>query len=76
MNEALINKNIHKSWNHGIIIPIPKKPGVNGELELYRPITLLESSRKIFTRILTNRLTKYIKEKKLLKGSKCRFSRK
>jgi hypothetical protein len=68
LNEALINKNIYKSWNHSIIIPIPKKPGVNGELELYRPITLLESSRKIFTRILTNRLTKYIKEKKLLKG--------
>ena len=68
MNEALVNNNIHKSWNHGIIIPIPKKPGVNGELELYRPITLLEASRKIFTRILTNRLNKYIKENQLLKG--------
>jgi len=68
LNEALINNNIHKSWNHGIIIPIPKKPGVNGELELYRPITLLETSRKIFTRILTNRLNKFINEKNLLKG--------
>ena len=67
-NYYLENSIVPPSWKLGIIIPIPKKPEVNGEIELYRPITLLEVVRKIFTRIITKRLYKIIIENNLLNG--------
>src|SRR5882672_11288810 len=67
-NYLLEQNKIPPSWKLGIIIPIPKKPEVHGKIELYRLITLLESIRKIFTRIITKRLYKIIIENNLLKG--------
>jgi hypothetical protein len=67
-NYYLENSIVPPSWKLGIIIPIPKKPEVNGEIELYRPITLLEVVRKIFTGIITKRLYKIIIENNLLNG--------
>ena len=43
-------------WTYGVIIPIYKKGNVNDPAN-YRPITLLEVSGKIFSKILCNRLT-------------------
>src|SRR5205085_7058435 len=44
-------------WKQSNIFPISKKPRFNGELNQTRPISLIEHSRKIFTKIITNCLT-------------------
>src|SRR5882672_1075449 len=67
-NYLLEQNKIPPSWKLGIIIPILKKLEVHGEIESYRPITLLESTRKIFTRIIIKRLYKIIIENNLLNG--------
>ena len=51
----LLNK-----WSKGIIYPIPKTEDWNLDLTKTRPITLLECSRKIFFKVLTNRLTEIL----------------
>src|SRR6185437_75460 len=43
-------------WGNSLIWPIAKKTEYNGDLTQTRPITLIEHSRKIFTKIMTNRL--------------------
>jgi hypothetical protein len=50
--------NIPNKWQQNLIYPIPKKPNWEHNLNLTRPITLLETGKKIFTKILNNRLAK------------------
>ena len=52
----------------GRIIVIPKTEKWHGDLDKLRPITLLESFRKILNNVLTKRLSKTLFEHKLLKG--------
>lgn len=45
------------SWKYSIVVPILKAEVWNGDLEFLRFITLLESSRKILSKILMDHLS-------------------
>ena len=55
-NRCLIQNSIPKQWKRGRIFPIPKNNSFDGNLNLTRPISLIEHTRKIYTKIITNRL--------------------
>jgi len=55
-NWYLIQNSIPKQWKRGRIFPIPKNNSFDGNLNLTRPISLIEHTRKIYTKIITNRL--------------------
>jgi len=63
LNQCLIRQQIPKQWKDGRIFPISKKPSFDGNLSNTRPISLIEHVKKLYTKILTNRLntilTKY-----------------
>ena len=63
LNQCLIRQQISKQWKDGRIFPISKKPLFDGNLSNTRPISLIEHVKKLYTKILTNRLntilTKY-----------------
>jgi sorting nexin-29 len=65
------------SWNDennkGIIITIPKKDIFRGDPKDLRPITLLQSFRKIFTSLLSNRASLYMESHNLFKGQQFGF---
>ena len=50
-----------ENWSEGFIVPIYKKGDIH-ELSNYRGITLFSTLRKLFTRILNNRLNKCAEE--------------
>lgn len=56
LNKCLMEGRIPESWNNAEIVLIHKK-GDNTNLENYRPISLLSHLYKLFTRIITNRIT-------------------
>lgn len=64
-----------KSFNSTLIALIPKKKGAK-ELKEFRPISLIDSMYKIFSKVLTERLKKVIaklvdsQQLALLKGGK------
>jgi hypothetical protein len=45
-----------KEWSQGTIYPIPKPKEWENNLNITRPITLLDTCRKIFTKAIANRL--------------------
>src|SRR6185369_17825162 len=53
---CLITGIISHSWKNSNIYPIPKKEDWMADLSNTRPIVLMETTRKCFTKILTNRL--------------------
>jgi len=53
-------------WLKSNIWPIPKKTRYNFELCNTRPITLIDHSRKIFTKLLTNRLSDILLKHRVL----------
>lgn len=55
-----------KRWKMSNIYPIPKKEEWDNNLDLLRPIALLEAPRKLLTKILTDRLGKILLEGKIL----------
>ncbi|GBC02754.1 hypothetical protein RclHR1_00480011 [Rhizophagus clarus] len=55
-NNILSTGVIPKDWNHALFYPIPKPKDWGSEINNTRPIILLESTRKLFTKILTSRL--------------------
>ncbi|GES74705.1 tbingi protein [Rhizophagus clarus] len=55
-NNILSTGIIPKDWNHALLYPIPKPKDWGSEINNTRPIILLESTRKLFTKILTSRL--------------------
>ncbi|GBC20468.2 Down syndrome cell adhesion molecule-like protein Dscam2 [Rhizophagus irregularis DAOM 181602=DAOM 197198] len=57
-----------KEWKDGIIYPIKKTMEWNRDLKLTRPITLIETARKITIKILTNRLNDILTKYTVLKG--------
>ena len=61
-NDYLTNKSMPKDFKKGLILPIYKK-GDPEHLKNYRPITLLNTTYKILTTILYNRLKKILKSK-------------
>src|SRR5262245_56623902 len=46
---------IPESWKNNILFPLSKKPSWDGRLANIRPITLIETTRKVFFKILTAR---------------------
>jgi hypothetical protein len=55
-NKVLSTGIIPSDWKKGNIFPIPKTKEWMGDINITRPITLLETTRKIFMSILNNRL--------------------
>lgn len=68
INNIFVNQDIPGDWKKVNIYPIPKPKPWGYRLENTRPITLLEISRKIMMKIITNRLSKVIKDHAILKG--------
>uniref|UniRef100_A0A803T8M6 Reverse transcriptase domain-containing protein n=1 Tax=Anolis carolinensis TaxID=28377 RepID=A0A803T8M6_ANOCA len=60
MNQALQDKVIPETWKEATIIMIPKEDADPSETKNYRPISLLNTDYKIFTKILANRLKKFL----------------
>src|SRR6185436_14354528 len=48
---------IPKQWKHSRIYPIPKYNIFNGDLNLTRPISLIKNIRKVYTKIITTRIS-------------------
>ena len=63
----LISK-IPSEWKISNIYPIPKKSEWNTNLHNTRPIMLMETVRKCFTKIITNRLSEIYKIHQILRG--------
>ena len=57
-----------QSWKTSTIYPIPKSKDWECDLTNTRPIILLETSRKLLTKIFTNRLSNICKKNKILQG--------
>lgn len=55
-NLILTHNYLPVSWKHALLYPIPKPQDWGCELTNTHPIVLLETPRKIFVKILTNRL--------------------
>jgi hypothetical protein len=50
---------ISDQQNHGILVCLPKKPDLT-RIEDYRPLTLMNTYYKLFTRIIANRLRPWL----------------
>ena len=59
---------IPNEWKIAHIYPIPKPMDWNCDITKTRPITLLETARKGFVKILNNRLSKLLAKHHILKG--------
>ena len=66
MNACLLLQTTPNQWADSNIWPISKKPQYNYDLNTTRLITLIEHTRKIFTKILTNRLIPIITRNEIL----------
>ncbi|EXX70897.1 hypothetical protein RirG_083450 [Rhizophagus irregularis DAOM 197198w] len=67
-NDILETGNLPKDWLRAHIYPIPKPKPWRYDLNNTRPITLLETARKFFVKILTNRLSNIFITNDILKG--------
>ena len=56
------------TWKQSTIFPIPKPKPWQCDLANTRPIVLLETTRKCFTKIITNRLSSICKKYNILRG--------
>jgi hypothetical protein len=65
-NKCLIQECIPDQWLQANIWPIPKKQHYNYELNSTQPITLIDHTRKIFTKILTTKLTNILVQNQVL----------
>jgi hypothetical protein len=65
MNQCLEDEEMIEAWKKGLIYPISKSCDWNKNLNLTRPITLIETARKLLTKILTQRLSNTISERNI-----------
>ena len=68
LNECLRREDIPTGWKKGVVVPIPKTAEFTGNLDQLRPITLLESTRKVFSAVMTRRLQQAIEQHPVLRG--------
>src|SRR5437764_11443993 len=66
LNRCLTSQLIPKQWKEDYIFPISKKPVFDGNLHNTRPISLIEYIKKLYTKILTNRLIISLMSKQIL----------
>src|SRR6185437_5991599 len=59
-NACLYLRKIPQKWRNSLVWPISKKAQYKGDLSQTRPITLIDHTRKILTKILTERLSKIL----------------
>ena len=67
-NNIIKEGKIPNQWKQQSIYPISKKLEWRYNIQETRPIALLDTFRKIFTKILTNRLSKIFLSHKILQG--------
>ncbi|GBC14866.2 hypothetical protein GLOIN_2v1485349 [Rhizophagus irregularis DAOM 181602=DAOM 197198] len=67
-NDILETEEIPKQWLKANIYPIPKPKPWGYDLNNTRPITLLETLRKMFMKIITNRLSDAMVKYNILRG--------
>ncbi|GES90236.1 RNA-directed DNA polymerase from mobile element jockey-like [Rhizophagus clarus] len=65
-NNILNTGFIPSAWKEALLYPIPKPEFWNYQLDKTRPIILLETLRKIFVKIITDRLNKFLSSTKAL----------
>ena len=65
-NHCLSQNSMPKLWKHDRIYPITKNNSFDGNLNLTWPISLIEHIRKIYTKILTNRLNQVFSQHPIL----------
>jgi len=65
---CLKKSSIPDSWKTSMIFPIPKSKDWECDLTNTRPIILLEVTRKLITKIITNRLSSICKKHNILTG--------
>ena len=65
-NRCLSSQTIPKQWKEGRIFPISKKPIFDGNLSNTRPISLVEHIKKLYTKLLTNRLNRIFSQHNIL----------
>lgn len=75
LNNILISGNIPESWSHFKIIPLKKKDSDPSMASSYRSIAMAPSLRKLFERILNNRLEWHLETNSLLNPSQSGFRR-
>ncbi|GBC06112.1 hypothetical protein RclHR1_06630001, partial [Rhizophagus clarus] len=70
-NRILHEHKVLDDWKKGMIFPINKttRSHWNNDINLTRPITLIETARKIFIKVLVKRLAKILSLNKVLQGS-------
>ena len=68
IDNCIAQHNIPTEWTQATVILIPKKETWSGNLYNTRPITLIETGRKLLTRILTNRISKTCTKHNILKS--------
>src|SRR5271163_2264292 len=68
-NQIITTKQFPDQWKIHNIFPISKKAEWKFNIQETRPIALLDTFRKLFTKILTNRLTKIFTSHKILQGN-------
>ena len=66
INDAIFLNNIPTEWKRGFIYPIPKTADWGNNLGITRPITLLEAGRKIFMKLMNNKLSHIFSAKEIL----------
>jgi hypothetical protein len=66
LNNILNYNKLPKQWHEALLYPIPKPEWWNCDINKTRPIVLLETLRKIFTKILNNHLNTFLSTTKIL----------
>ena len=65
---CFILNDIPQKWRNATVYPIPKPTEWNCNLNNTRPITLLETARKLMVKIINRRLSNIIAKRNILKG--------
>ncbi|CAB4406050.1 unnamed protein product [Rhizophagus irregularis] len=69
MNRCLDSSDIPEDWRCASVAPIPKPHEFDALLKNTRPITLLETARKLLVKIVNNRLSRILSEHRVLQGN-------
>ena len=72
-NTLYSNASVPDAWKKAIVIPLPKPGKPSDDANSYRPISLTSCFCKIFERIITNRLSWFVKHHNLLAPEQAGF---